>query len=579
GLSVRYEGEGEYPELEVWGRAVPGVVELQSAIVQFEGYRAKGKANFTWDKNGSLLEHTTFTAQFQMTDEMPGSLMLDGSLMNSVLDTSLRIRNFALSNILSLNSPKIDGIIGMDISLKGSLQPGLKNVLDFFKTPGNSVMATIKLEKGSLDARPIHEATLSARIEKDVVWISEGRFFYDDYGLYDIAASLPLSGGRASIRANLAAYVFKQVLKAEFMMDSNLPDMHAAKLAEINPSVTGRFRNISFNGSLLEDIIFAGQPGKGTGVLAIDRAGLRSSLVVREFRNILLELNDFFGISARGSAVLGENSIDASVTLRQVDIASLAPLLQAAGIRKPAGRMQGNVTIQGSLADPKIDGQLSLKGVSFEADLAVINAVGPFDAEVQIVENQIQLPTTPVRIDGGTVIAYGHASIENWNIERAELQASTGDKGSVRLNGTIGGISTREIQATADLEMLLDSSRFLLRGDLLLDNGRLSINPSGFLESPAKTGALPLELDLSIKLGRNVTLFLPSEDIPLVRGAADPSSNLKVQYSELDGTLGVDGVVNLRSGYVLYLLRNFFIKECSILFSENETKFNPLITV
>ncbi|MCX8012664.1 MAG: translocation/assembly module TamB, partial [Rectinema sp.] len=115
----------------------------------------------------------------------------------------------------------------------------------------------------------------------------------------------------------------------------------------------------------------------------------------------------------------------------------------------------------------------------------------------------------------------------------------------------------------------------------LLDNGKVSVNPEGFIISYVAEDnqpANPLSLDLVVSLGRNTELYLPSEDIPLVRGMSGQEPQLQIQYSEASQTFSLTGKVNLRSGYVLYLLRNFFIRECTIEFAENQLKFDPLIT-
>ncbi len=140
-------------------------------------------------------------------------------------------------------------------------------------------------------------------------------------------------------------------------------------------------------------------------------------------------------------------------------------------------------------------------------------------------------------------------------------------------------MTAKDISLKADIKANISQSKLEISGNILLDNGILEVNPTGFIASE-DTGqaAQPLSLNLAVTLGKNVELYIPSQDIPLVRGMSSPNSALTILYDQASGALSVNGQVELRSGYVLYLLRNFFIKQCSIDFSENQTKFNPLIS-
>ncbi len=108
------------------------------------------------------------------------------------------------------------------------------------------------------------------------------------------------------------------------------------------------------------------------------------------------------------------------------------------------------------------------------------------------------------------------------------------------------------------------------------------IDPQGF--QPDSTppievaGDMGFRLKLGMTFGKQLEVYLPDANLPLVRGFTSPTSALSLQFDSASQAFSLEGKIDLRSGYVLYYLRSFFLKSGTIDFSENSTKFNPLIT-
>jgi len=152
----------------------------------------------------------------------------------------------------------------------------------------------------------------------------------------------------------------------------------------------------------------------------------------------------------------------------------------------------------------------------------------------------------------------GKAAIEQWQINDIMLSIATIDNGAFQFKGKIAGFTTPTIQVRGTIDAAIDSNRIELGGNVVLDNGIIELNPSGFISSEeTKEVSSPLLLNLSLSFGKNVRLYLPSRDLPLLRGTLLPNSSINVNYDQSNGALSVNGKVDIQSGYVLYLLRDF----------------------
>jgi len=115
-----------------------------------------------------------------------------------------------------------------------------------------------------------------------------------------------------------------------------------------------------------------------------------------------------------------------------------------------------------------------------------------------------------------------------------------------------------------------------------LDRGQALIDPQGFgpeTQQPIDPNAPTFRIDASISFGKQLEVYLPDANLPLIRGFTLPKSLLYLKFDSGSGEFTLDGAIDLRSGYVFYYLRNFFIRSATIEFAENSNKFNPLVTV
>ena len=95
-------------------------------------------------------------------------------------------------------------------------------------------------------------------------------------------------------------------------------------------------------------------------------------------------------------------------------------------------------------------------------------------------------------------------------------------------------------------------------------------------EQEKNTGTqFPISVDLNLLIGPKVSFVVN----PILRGMLAPDSSLHFTMDTLNSLWSVKGEVALRGGEVFYLSRNFYLTEGKVYLNENQTKFDPELTV
>ena len=85
-----------------------------------------------------------------------------------------------------------------------------------------------------------------------------------------------------------------------------------------------------------------------------------------------------------------------------------------------------------------------------------------------------------------------------------------------------------------------------------------------------------LNVDFDIMMGQGVQVLID----PMVRGVAQPGTPMHFSFDSSDNMVSIDSDITFRGGELLYLNRNFYMREGRIVFSDRqELLMDPVITV
>ncbi|MEN6297735.1 MAG: translocation/assembly module TamB domain-containing protein [Rectinema sp.] len=572
-LGVRYEGEGEYPEVLVSGTIDAKGANLAIDSIKYAGKQLKGTINVQYSSLMNPLKNMqalySFTSIEDERAKIEGTVQaLEGKITAAITGTSIPIEQFLSS------SSNIAG----DVQFQGTAS--------ISATGGKLSWADISLaelkfncQKAEIKGIPFSAAgTIS--LKDNALSIHSGAFSYQNYKIDNIEAMYDLSKQKLEYALNAKIVIAEKLLSAFLKGTGDINGSIFDKEAFKNAQFSGEITEAKFESTVLDPITYVFSIADNNLDIHFSQAnGDNAHASIRNMTEFELTIANLFNVNGSARGTIQANNIEADINLDSMDLSLLQIFLPQEDIKDISGNGSASMHLSGDISDPKIDGKILLNSVSFSSNAYLLEKVGPFNAEITINEGIIELSPTIVSIGTGNISVAATASLARWAIGDIKAFVSTGETASVKFKGTIAGLTAKDISLKADIKANISQSKLEISGNILLDNGILEVNPAGFIAS-GDTGqaAQPLSLNLAVTLGKNVELYIPSQDIPLVRGMSSPNSALTILYDQASGALSVNGKVELRSGYVLYLLRNFFIKQCSIDFSENQTKFNPLIS-
>ena len=274
--------------------------------------------------------------------------------------------------------------------------------------------------------------------------------------------------------------------------------------------------------------------------------------------------------------------IDADVSDFALDFSEIGSDASTDLVRIKKGKASGAFKVSGSLDDPDLNGTLDLKDVVVMLQGYLDEPIGPFSVPLVLDNKSLHFSAPRVSIGNGAGELSLQASLDHWNLASLTIKLDTKGDATVGVSGKIAGILVEKGAAHINLTAELKGDLLELAGTMNLESGDVVVNPSLFLnqgEPRVRQDGLKVYVDARFGFGRKVQVYLPSKDLPLVTGSADPSSALKLIFDQESGDFKLDGTLVLRGGYAFYYLRNFFLKSGQVEFAESNVFFDPKISL
>jgi len=144
-----------------------------------------------------------------------------------------------------------------------------------------------------------------------------------------------------------------------------------------------------------------------------------------------------------------------------------------------------------------------------------------------------------------------------------------------------------EVEAEAACDLTLDISPVSasISGSIMAQNSAVRLYTTNdfalqYEDAPQQAQPYDVSLALDILTGQRVQgyFYFPTKNNLLMRALLTPQTLIAVNMDSAAGTFSVEGDLVLRGGEIIYLNRNFYLREGRIVLDENETMFDPRIT-
>lgn len=243
------------------------------------------------------------------------------------------------------------------------------------------------------------------------------------------------------------------------------------------------------------------------------------------------------------------------------------------------GVFDGSIHIGGTVTDPDFDGSLTVHDMTVRLPEYIAE---PMTAhEVTILAEGDTFNAEKVLFDVGKSQALVGISVDmdRWSLESIDVSVRSA-------NGTLlpahFDIAYADCSADADINLNVNMTGkdISITGAVNAYNGLVELHAGQQEddEEPSMESNGRVYIDLSLSISQKAELYYPDKDNPLIRGLVTTQQPVRLIMDSDTADVSIKGSLILRGGEILYLNRNFYLREGSIEFNENGGDFDPRIS-
>lgn len=239
------------------------------------------------------------------------------------------------------------------------------------------------------------------------------------------------------------------------------------------------------------------------------------------------------------------------------------------------GDMSGSLKIGGIVTDPEFSGAFVIRNPEF-----VVPYVSPskFRSEkvlATIVQSSLSVPQTKFTLGKGEVLVDTRIDFDRWSLGLLDSNFTTEEGEYVPVEMTYPFIHYKG-DAGLDLNLQMAPSKFAIYGNIYPQNCVVEVIPTSLeTEEDSTDFSMQIVADLNFLIGQKVQLLFN----PVLRGLVTPGTPLTMYVDSYTGDFTLKGDVSLRGGEIVWLSRNFYLKEGRVQFNETNELFDPRLTV
>jgi hypothetical protein len=330
-------------------------------------------------------------------------------------------------------------------------------------------------------------------------------------------------------------------------------------------------------------VAFSRKDTEGGRLVSVD-GGPENMFRLRHF-----EGGDFYAALSRPSPVRGaatgllsKTAVDLQTSNLYVDLGALWRVLPPQDIVNfPGGFVTGSLSAAGSPGDPDITGALTGSGVRIEVPRYLSAEILPARFVCPVEDGVITLGPVDCAVGNGAGVVTGSFHFDRWIPRIFTLDIAVPEASPIPASVLIAGVKAEGLVA-GNLRLANDEDGpFSAAGSLTLSDTIVSLtqddaSPRGAQAAPPPPAASAA--DITLTADRKVEFLWPAANFPILQAYADMGSSLRVTSDNQTGQFTLRGDIGLRGGEIFYFERSFYIREGTLSFNENETRFDPRIS-
>ncbi len=303
---------------------------------------------------------------------------------------------------------------------------------------------------------------------------------------------------------------------------------------------------------------------------------LQASFVDNERLSLTLVEPSALTCSVNGLINIKQNKVDLFLRDITADLSRLKGILTYPVFEVHDGVAVGNGTISGKLTDPDFDGDITIAGMRLAVPKYVTEVIHAPRIPVIIEQSTFRIEPLVLQTQKGMVLFDAFAYFERWRLDVLSMNVRT-------LEGKIGArydLPFLDVTGDVACQLLIELTLhdIDISGNIKVDNGsgELAI---GRTKKKNSSSSFDSKVDLDIEIGEQTEVVYPSRKNPLLWGQITPNTKMYVKVDTILDKFEFKGDLSLRGGEILYIGRNFYIREGRMVFDANQDIVDPIVTL
>ena len=390
------------------------------------------------------------------------------------------------------------------------------------------------------------------------------------WGVKNVSGNISLSEYSGSIKATVATNGDKNIVVP---MVLSIEDSYVPEGETLPESLTAKLSCPGMEGTLLKNPVpfdlYINYSPDFISFYSSDNLGFIGSLGAQSELYGSWKMGDILSMEITGS--MSKDNPFVKFSNININLARLLENITLDDIIKiNQGLLKGSLTMRNQFDVPEFKGALSVANPVFQlpflfeqrlsTDKILITAT---NNEFNVAESQYNIKNTP------KFTMSSHVYMNKWTMDHFDMKIATLQNQTVPVR-----FKSPMIKLSGDTEcnftMTLENNNLDYTGSLFVENLDIvsdiaDLSKASAEGTSASDNSISLSTNLKIKTGTHASLNFN----PLLRCVFVPHTTLDCKIDTASNIFQVDGSLQLKSGDVAYLSRNFYIKEGNI-------KFNPL---
>jgi hypothetical protein len=280
------------------------------------------------------------------------------------------------------------------------------------------------------------------------------------------------------------------------------------------------------------------------------------------------------GFDLTGSII--NNQLDLNAKNLRADMGRFCQAVSIPYVNFTAGTMAGALKISGITTDPEYTGAVTVTKPEFYVPFVSKKLFRSERVFATAGQGHFTVKPTKFTLDKNPVSVGLDIEFDRWGVNYLKCPIQTASGEYIPVDIGLPFIHYKGYGGFDNFNIAMTKDDVTFTGKIIGEKADIEvIIEKESQDSSENSDGFDYIVDLDLLVKNRVQILYN----PLLRGVIVPDNSLKLYIDTRTNDFGARGEVNLRGGEIIWLNRNFYMKEGKVTFNETKELFDPRITV